>query len=84
MALFSTPEESAANPPSTWKVAKLLPGLWELTTADGGRLDTFTTKTAAEAATESGFLASLYAKEAAWYDGDPVLDWLPYELLAAR
>jgi hypothetical protein len=69
MSLFTTPEENTANPPSTWVVAKAAPGRWNLCVADGGVLESFTTKKAAEAATTEGFMFKMWTEEAAWYAG---------------
>ena len=85
MALFTSPEESAENPPSTWKVVKVATGVWHLTTKDGGVLESFKTKANAEAATETGFMFFAYEKEAAWFNGAAIPNWKPYaECLAAR
>lgn len=70
MALFLTPEDHAANPPSTWTVTKACDRIWHLDTSDGEPLDSFTTKTAAEAAKVEGFLVRLYDQEGRWMAGE--------------
>lgn len=83
MALFTTPEAHAANPPETWEVSKAAERLWYLAPADAaGVLDSFTTKTAAEAAKVSGWLVDLYEKEGRWYAGETVAGWRPYAEVA--
>lgn len=77
MALHRTPEEHDANPPASWTIRKN-GQRWSLEMADGGVLDTFTTKTAAQEARESGFLTKLYAKEGRWFAGELVDGWKPY------
>lgn len=78
MAVFTSPEASASNPPETWEVVKVAERLWRLTTADGAVLDSFTRKSDAEAAKTEGWLLNLYLDEARWYAGESVRGWKPY------
>lgn len=79
MSIFASPEEHAANPPSTWEVRQwgrkwvLVCTKWPITT-----LATFTTMREAKQAKITGFLADLYAKESRWYAGESVDNWKPY------
>lgn len=87
MALFTTPEAHAANPPESWEVSKAADRVWRLAPADapaGAALDTFTTKAKAEAAKVSGWLVDLYEKEGRWYAGETVTGWRPYADVAAE
>lgn len=91
MALFLTLEDHDANPPSTWMVTKAGRGarydhIWLLTTSDGGAtLDTFTTKTAAEAAKVDGLLVRIYDEEGRWMAGETLPGHRSYaECLAER
>lgn len=84
MSLFTNPKEHAANPPETWTAHKH-GNRWQLRTKDGGTLDTFDTKTAAEQARTTGFLADLYAVETRWYNGETIPGWRSYaELVPTR
>jgi hypothetical protein len=78
MSLFATPEEHAANPPTTWVAVKAGPRWWNLRTSSGAVLDTYPTKKAAEAARTDSFYATLYDRETRWYAGEPVAGWKPY------
>jgi hypothetical protein len=69
-AVFTTPEENAANPPDTWIVEKVADRLWALKTKDGVTFENYPTRAAAEAAKSSGFLFDLYNKEKRWYAGE--------------
>lgn len=83
MSLFGSPEEHAANPPSSWTVEKW--GYkWHLC-VNGNSLDSFTTKREAERAKTQGFHANLYEKERRWYAGEKVDGWKMYsECLSER
>lgn len=78
MALFKSPQEHAANPPSTWQVVKVATGSWSLRTRDGAELDRQSTKKAAEALKVTGFYVTLYDKEGRWYKGEAIPNWRPY------
>lgn len=78
MALFLTPEEHAANPPSSWTVHKAADRIWQLRTTDGSVLDTFPRKRDAELNRTMGHLARLYDREGAWMRGEQVCGWKPY------
>jgi hypothetical protein len=69
MCLFSTPEEHAANHPTTWKVTKVSSRSWALQTKDGETLETRTTKKDAEQARVTGFLVNLYGRDHSWFAG---------------
>jgi hypothetical protein len=71
-------KDHAANPPSTWLVVKAAPRLWNLTTKDGGVIESRTTKKDAESLTQSGWLVSLYEKEGRWFAGESIPGWKPY------
>lgn len=77
MALHLTPEEHDANPPSSW-TARKNGNRWQLVDKSGGVLDTFDTKTKAEAAKSSGFLFDLYQKEGRWFRGETPAGCRPY------
>jgi len=77
--MFGSPEEHAANPPSSWKVVKAGPRLWHLTTKAGSVLTSMGTQRAAESGREEGFFANLYEKEGRWFRGEPVSGWKPYQ-----
>lgn len=84
MALHLTPEEHDADPPESWTVHKS-GRRWQLRSSSGAVLETFDTKTKAEAAKTSGFHASLYEKEGRWFKGEPVQGWKTYaQCLAER
>lgn len=78
MAMHLTPEEHDADPPSGWTVKKAGDRLWQLQSRNGGVIDTFTTKTKAEAGKTSGFAFDLYQKEGRWFRGEHVSGWKPY------
>ena len=84
MSLHRTPEEHQADPPAGWTVRKAGARSWQLMSSGGGVLDTFTTRTEALAARESGWLVSLYQKEGRWFAGLPVANWRPYADIAAE
>lgn len=92
MALFTTPEEHAANGPATWQVVKIEAGFWAIAQAGtdpvnnaGDRIDTFGTKAKATAALTEGYAFDLWHKERRWYAGESVNGWKPYaEVLAER
>lgn len=84
MSLFSTPEEHAANAPSTWNVVKLSERSWALQTATTVELDHFTTKTAAEAAKVEGHWTRAYAAEGRWYAGATPAGWKSWEVCKAE
>lgn len=75
--LFASPEDHAANPPETWKVARV-GRHWHLTTADGVTIADAPTKTKAESMRFEGFFAKLYADEGRWFKGEKVNNWRPY------
>ncbi|MEU4576181.1 hypothetical protein [Nonomuraea sp. NPDC023979] len=86
MSLFATPEEHAANPPSTWKVVPAGTRQWAHATAAGtvlgGRYDR---KRDAEADLLTSSYAVLWEQERRWYAGEQVDTWRPYaEVLAER
>lgn len=84
MSLFTSPEEHAANGPETWVVVKSVRH-WRLETADGGVLETFPTKKAAEAGRVEGRIADLYDRESRWYAGEEIPSWKPWtQILAER
>lgn len=77
--LFGTPEEHAANPPSSWLVVKRSERCWHLVTADGATtLDSFTSRKTALEARENGASAHLWEKERRWFAGDKVDNWKPW------
>lgn len=77
MAMFSSREEHAANPPSTWVVAKSSGG-WGMGPASGGEFCRYPTEKTALQATREGRWVGLYEKEARWYAGEQVDNWRPY------
>jgi hypothetical protein len=83
MALHMTPQEHDADPPSNWTVRKA-GRRWQLISGRGGVLDTFDTKTQAEAAKAYGFMFDLYQKEGRWFRGEPVSGWRPYADIKAE
>lgn len=85
MSLFATPEQHAANPPSTWKAVKT-GGCWSLATQGGAILEgNFDRKRDAEDRRLSGNAAALYEQERRWYAGERVDNWKSYaECLAER
>lgn len=74
--LFSA-QDHPHNPPATWRVEKS-GRKWKLVAKDGGTLDTFDTKRAAEAAKSTGIIADLYEKERRWFAGEHIPGWKPY------
>lgn len=64
MKLFSTEQEHADNPPSTWRVAKRATCRWCLETRTGVVLDTFPTRVDAQRARNDSHLTRLYARQA--------------------
>lgn len=86
--LFGSPEQHAANPPSTWRVVKVptrgSKPIWQLQTAGGQVLEQAGTRKAAEAARTVSVAASLYAKEARWFAGELVAGWKPYQQVLAE
>lgn len=78
MALYTSPEAHAANPPETWAAVKTGARSWALTDQAGGILQTTATRREAEALRSSGFYFDLWHKEARWYAGEPVQGWKPY------
>lgn len=78
MALHTTPEAHAANPPESWRVVKVAPRRWDLQAADGDVIDSFTTKRDAEEHKTGGRWAQLYADEGRWFAGESVRGWKPY------
>lgn len=78
MALYSTPERHAANPPSTWRVVKAGPRLWNLVDQNDDVISSHRTKREAEEDKVSGPAVSLYEKEGRWYRGETVVGWKPY------
>ena len=77
MSLFATPQEHAANPPSTWRIEKA--GVkFALVTADGTVIHTYRTRSAALTDADSGFFVTLYNDESRWYAGEQVRGWRPY------
>lgn len=77
--LFASPEEHAANPPSTWQVVKQGDRRWSLQTQGGDELQAFTTKEMAERHKSSGFYFDLYERESRWYAGGGIPGWKPYQ-----
>ena len=69
MSLYATPEEHAANPPSSWRVDKRGERSWALVDANGAELERHATKRDAEAARSDGFAARLYEREGRWFAG---------------
>lgn len=85
MSLFASPEEHAANPPSTWVVKKAAPRLWHLCTKEGIVLSYgHATKKEADSLMTSGFYVNLYNDETRWYAGESVRNWIPYSQLKSR
>ena len=78
MAMYLTPEDHAANPPSSWTVSKASPTRWQLLDNRGSVLDSFPTKKAAEAAKLSGLVFNLYEREGRWFKGHTPTGWKPY------
>jgi len=82
--LYATPEEHAANPPSTWRVVKVprdVTGGWAVTDASGtARFSRYRTQRDAILALTTGedFYVRLWLKERHWYAGEPVEGWKPY------
>jgi hypothetical protein len=78
------------NPPETWKVQKITPRNWALTTADTRPYNdvdgwdhrciiaTFPRRKDAAMAKTVGFWVDLYEKERRWYAGEQVAGWKPY------
>ena len=88
MSLFCFPVGHAENAPETWEVRKAYPTgrTWALVApADraylGHFLGTFPRKMDATMALtcEDSFWRKLYREEAAWYAGEPIPGWRPYE-----
>lgn len=79
MSLFSSPEEHAANPPSSWRVEKR-GRKWHLLIHAGSAhsCDSFLTKHQAEAAKTTGFHFDLYQRESRWYAGETIPGWKTY------
>lgn len=69
MCLYITPEEHAANPPSTWRAVKRSTGSWALVDQPGVELERHTTKKAAEAAIEDGMARRQYDRDTRWFAG---------------
>ena len=82
MALHQTLEEHDADPPSGWTVRKASDRRWQLVSRNGGTIDTFPTKRAAEHAKTSGFAFTLYQKEGRWFRGESIPGWRPYAATA--
>jgi hypothetical protein len=78
MALYSDPDQHAANPPSSWRVRKIKDRLWHVVDAAGTTLERATTKGEAERLRLDGFCARLWETERRWYAGEPVPGWRPY------
>jgi hypothetical protein len=77
--MYSTPEQHAANPPSTWRVFKSNYGRrWCLADSSGTVIGIYDTKRAALADLESGPAATLWEKERRWYAGESIPGWNPY------
>lgn len=79
MALYTTPQEHAANPPETWRVVRRGDRLWSLTDAQGATFQTFPTRREALSHREEGFYVDLYVKEGRWFAGERVAGWKRYE-----
>lgn len=84
MSLFADPAEHTANPPASWQVVKCGTGCWKLQTTGGTVLDGFTTRKAASAARETGWLVTLYDQEARWYAGEQVANWRAWAVVKAE
>ncbi len=80
MALYTSPEEHAANPPDSWVVVKVGSRLWRLTDSSGTVFETTTTRRAAEALRSSGFYFNLWHDERRWYAGESIRGWKPYPI----
>lgn len=85
MSLFASPEEHAANPPSTWQVFRVADRSWQLRTLGGTVLDRFQRKRDAVAAKDRGWLRSLYDDEGRWYRGERTVNpWRPWAEVKAE
>lgn len=80
--LYRTPEEHAANPPSTW-VAVRVGYKWRLKDKNGTVIATARRKKDALALRGSGFYVRLYEKEGRWFAGEQVEDWKPWKQCVA-
>jgi hypothetical protein len=65
------------NHPTTWKIQRR-GRKFHIVTKDGVSLDSFTTRRAAEKASQSGWLIDLYDKETRWFAGESVPGWRSY------
>lgn len=85
MALYTTPEENAANPPETWQVVKVADRRWALKDATGTTLSAYSTRCEAVAAREDSFYTRLWDQERRWMTGETPAGWKPYaECVAER
>lgn len=87
MVMFSSPEEHAANPPSSWLVVKVADRCWHLTTKDGVVLEYGSRgrgKAATEALKAGGHSFRHYEDERRWYAGETVQNWRPYAEIKAE
>lgn len=82
MSMFKSPEDHAANPPSTWVVVKTAPRLWALQSAGGVTLQSYPTKRQAAAAAVASYHVNLWHKHTRWYAGEAVAGWRPYAVVA--
>lgn len=78
MALYTSPEAHADNPPETWQVVKISTHAWALADKSGHLFQATATRREAQALTMSGFYFDLWHDEARWYAGESVPGWKPY------
>ena len=76
MALHTTPEDHAADPPSAWQVVKVADRCWHLKSSHGHVFgSSYKTRRAAEQDKVTGFYVNLYEKEGRWYAGHTPDGW---------
>ena len=85
MALHSTPEQHAANPPESWRVVREKDQngsrvWWHLyiDQETDHPLQSYSVKREAIAALTSGFYFDLYQKEGRWFAGEKIGSWKSY------
>lgn len=77
--MYLTPEDHAANPPSSWQVTKAGPRLWRVVDNNGDVITTCPTRREAEEEKTSGSYVKLYEKQGRWFRGEHVPGWRPYK-----
>jgi len=76
--MFTTPEQHAANPPSTWKVIRRTKTSWATVTKDGDVIEYHERKRDADESLTEGRMFRLYQQEGRWFAGDTPTGWTPY------